>query len=217
MTRHEPARIEPSSGVVVSVQIGRAAPLGPDEVMSGFVKHPVPGCVDVTSIGISGDEQADLRVHGGPEKAVYGYAESRYDAWRASHPQYTALLVAGGFGENLTIAGCDEASVCLRDIVRIGTCVLQVSQPRQPCFKFALRFADSTMPQTMVRNGYCGWYYRVLEPGQLAAGDVLSLQERPLPLWSIDRVNRQIVQRRGTPDEKAEFAIVTNRSAHPSV
>ena len=196
--------------VVVSVQIGRAAPLGPDGVLSGFVKHRVSGAVEVTSTGIKGDEQADLRVHGGPEKAVYGYAESRYEAWRASHPRHAALRVHGAFGENLTIAGCDETTVCLNDIVRIGTCLLQVSQPRQPCFKFALHFSDPTMPQAMVRNGYCGWYYRVLEPGRLAANDMLSLQERPLQLWPIDRVNRQIVQRHGTAEEKKEFAAIAN-------
>ncbi len=197
-----------SAGMVSSVQTGRAAPLGPEAVLSGFVKHPVFGAVEVTRTGLLGDEQADLRVHGGPEKAVYGYAASRYDEWRVAFPQHSALLAAGGFGENLTIAGCDETTVCLNDIVRIGTCLLQVSQPRQPCFKFALRFTDAAMPRAMVRNGYCGWYYRVLEPGRLAAHDDVSLKERPHPLWPIDRVNRHIVQRRGTPEDKSEFAAI---------
>lgn len=192
--------------VVTSVQIGRAAPLGSEGVLSGFVKHAVKGSVQVSVTGIAGDEQADLSVHGGPEKAVYAYAASRYALWQAAFPQHAALLVPGGLGENLTIAGCDETSVCLDDIVRIGTCVLQVSQPRQPCFKFALRFDDPGMPRAMVKNGYCGWYYRVLQPGQLAPDDSLSLEERPLPHWPIDRVNRKIVQHRGSPEEKREFA-----------
>lgn len=200
------AQLKPAAGVVVSVQTGRAAPLGPDGVLSGFVKRPVFGSIEVDPTGLWGDEQADLRVHGGPDKAVYGYAESRYPAWRTAYPQHSALLMPGGFGENLTIAGWDENTVCLDDIVRVGSCLLQVSQPRQPCFKFALRFADVTMPQAMIRNGYCGWYYRVLQPGSLAAGDTLSLEDRPHPLWPIDRVNRQIVQRHGTPEEKSEFA-----------
>ena len=208
MTRSAHGRAKPASGVVVSVQTGRTAPLGPDGVLSGFVKRPVSGLVEVNPTGLLGDEQADLRVHGGPEKAVYGYADSRYEAWRTAYPQYSALLVPGGFGENLTIAGCDETTICLNDIVRVGSCLLQVSQPRQPCFKFALRFADVTMPQAMIRNGYCGWYYRVLQPGRLAAGDTLSLEVRPHPLWSIDRVNRQIVQRHGTPYDKSEFAAI---------
>jgi MOSC domain-containing protein YiiM len=203
---YPPRQALPDPVRVVSVRIGRAAPLGPEGVLSGFVKHAVTGPVEVTPTGILGDEQADLRVHGGPEKAVYAYAASRYEAWRMAFPHHAALLVPGGFGENLTIAGCDETTVCLNDIVRIGTCLLQISQPRQPCFKFALRFADQSMPRGMVRNGYCGWYYRVLRPGSLAIDATASLEERPHPLWSIDRVNRQIVQRHGTPEDKAEFA-----------
>jgi MOSC domain-containing protein YiiM len=204
---------KPASGLVVSVQTGRAAPLGPEAVLSGFVKHAVLSPVDVTPTGIVGDQQADLRVHGGPEKAVYGYAASRYDAWLAAFPHHARLLRPGGFGENLTIAGCDETTVCLNDIVRIGSCLLQVSQPRQPCFKFALRFADEAMPRAMVRNGYCGWYYRVLRPGTLAATDTVTLEARPHPLWSVDRVNRRIVQRHGTLEEKSEFAALV-RTPH---
>ena len=204
------------AGSVVSVRVGRAAPLGPEGVLSGFVKCAVTGPVGVGFTGIAGDEQADLRVHGGPDKAVYGYAELRYAAWRADHPQHAALLVPGGFGENLTIAGCDETTVCLNDIVQIGTCILQVSQPRQPCFKFALRFDDLAMPKAMVLNGYCGWYYRVLEPGRLAAGDALVLQDRTHPLWPINRVNRQIVQRRGSEEDKAEFADLAKVALHPA-
>jgi MOSC domain-containing protein YiiM len=192
-------------GSVRSVQVGRAAPLGPDGVMSAFVKRAVEGPVEVRTLGLEGDEQVDLRVHGGPDKAVYGYAFSSYVNWRDSFPQYSHLFVPGGLGENLTIEGCDEGNVCLGDIVRIGSATLQVSQPRQPCFKFALRFGDITMPRAMVQNGLCGWYYRVLQPGVLAAGHPIQLQERPHPDWSIQRVNRQIVQRRATASERQEF------------
>src|ERR1700746_1866956 len=95
-TDHERAGADPNR--VVSVQVGRAAPLGPDGVLSGFVKHPVFAPVDVTPTGIVGDQQADLRVHGGPEKAVYAYAASRYADWLRAVPQHAALLVPGGFG-----------------------------------------------------------------------------------------------------------------------
>ena len=88
MKHPAPDRIEPGAEIVVSVQVGRAAPLGPEGVLSGFVKSPVSGFVEVTPIGITGDEQADLRVHGGPDKAAYGYAKSRYAAWQATHPQW---------------------------------------------------------------------------------------------------------------------------------
>ena len=88
---------------VHSVQIGRVAPLGPEGVPSAFVKRPIDGPIVVATLGLAGDEQADLRVHGGPDKAVYGYAHSNYPAWLEAYPQHSALLVPGGFGENLTL------------------------------------------------------------------------------------------------------------------
>jgi MOSC domain-containing protein YiiM len=196
----------PLIGVVRSVQVGRIAPLGPDRVMSGFVKKPIEGPVEVGLLGLAGDEQADLEVHGGPDKAVYACSLGNYAVWKAAFPQHQMLLAPGGLGENLTIEGFAEGEVCLGDQMRIGTAVLQVSQPRQPCFKFALRFDDLTMPRAMVRNGMSGWYYRVLVPGSLAAGDEVRLLERPHPQWSIERTNRLIIQRRGTAAEKAEFS-----------
>lgn len=202
----------PLIGSVRSVQVGRAAPLGPDRVMSGFVKRPVEGRVEVGLLGLAGDEQADLEVHGGPDKAVYACSLGNYAAWKAAYPQYQTLLVPGGLGENLTIDGVAEGEVCIGDQMRIGTALLQVSQPRQPCFKFALRFSDLTMPRAMVRNGMSGWYYRVLEPGSLAAGDEVRLLERPHQQWSIERTNRLIIQRHGTAAEKAEFSRLFSES-----
>ena len=193
---------------VISIHVGKITPLGSEGVPSGFVKHAIAGPVSVTPLGLRGDEQADLQVHGGPDKAVYGYGASHYAAWRQEYPQHSHLLVPGGLGENLAIGNMTEADLCVGDIHCIGTARLQVCQPRQPCFKFALRFNDPGMPRAMVKNGYCGWYYRVLQPGHLAPGDTVSVDERPLPQWPIDRVNRSIVQHRGTPEEKREFAIL---------
>ncbi len=180
------------AAVLVSVQVGLTAPLGPDHVPSGFVKRPVAGPVGVATLGLAGDEQADLAVHGGPEKAVYGYALTNYAPWRRDFPQHAVLWVPGGVGENLTIDGIDERDVHIGDIVRIGRATLQVTQPRQPCYKFALRFQDQRMPKAMVANGRSGWYYRVLEEGALAAGDRIHLLERPNPGWPIARFNRFI-------------------------
>src|SRR5450631_4197048 len=179
-----------ASARIVSVQTGRVAPLGPRRVPSGFVKHGVNGPVHAGTFGLEGDEQADLTVHGGPDKAVYGYALSSYSIWLRDFSQHGALLIPGGLGENVTIEGLDETTVCIGDIVRVGTVVLQVSQPRQPCFKFALRFNDKHLPRAMMRNGLCGWYYRVLEPGTLGAGDAMTLQARPNPGWPVARFHR---------------------------
>jgi MOSC domain-containing protein YiiM len=184
-----------SPGRVVSVQIGTVAPLGPNRVPSGFVKRAVAGPVAVTAHGLDGDEQADLRVHGGRDKAVYGYAAAAYDYWRATQPQHLARLHPGAMGENLTLAGLGEAHVYIGDKVRIGTSLLQVSEPRQPCFKLALAFDDAKLPRAFARSGRCGWYYRTLEPGVIAAGDDCEVVERPNPDWPVARLFEVITAR----------------------
>ena len=186
---------------LVSVQTGVVAPLGPRGVRSAFVKRPVAGPVEVTLAGLAGDEQADRRVHGGPDKAVYGYAAESYGTWRASHPHHGALWQPGGLGENLTTAGLCEHDVCIGDIVEIGTVVLQVTQPREPCATFAVRFADPALPKAMIANGLSGWYYRVLRPGHLAAHDRIRLVQNINPAWTISRMNRLMRSKAPLPSE----------------
>ena len=173
---------------LVSIQAGRTAPLGPQAVPSAFRKQRVDGPVKVGRLGIAGDEQADLSVHGGPEKAVYAYAAQHYSAWAEERPQHDKQLVPGGFGENLTVEGMLERDLCVGDIHRIGSALLQVCQPRQPCFKLALFFADPGMLRAMVRSGRAGWYYRVLEEGEIQAGDTIQLEERPHPEFPFERL-----------------------------
>ena len=162
-----------------AVRVGRVTPLGPEQVPSGYVKQTRVEPVTVSALGLMGDEQADLSVHGGPDKAVYGYAASHYATWRSEIPQHANLLVPGGMGENLTIAGVDEADLCIGDVHRIGTVTVQVCQPRQPCFKLAAYFGDAKMPRAFLRSGRSGWYYRVLETGKLCGGDDVQLLDRP--------------------------------------
>lgn len=173
---------------ICSIHAGKVAPLGPEGVPSGFVKHSLHQPAQITPLGIRGDEQADLSVHGGLEKAVYGYSLDHYSAWRIEYPRHAARLVPGGFGENLCIERMRESDLCVGDIHRIGSALLQVCQPRQPCFKLALRFQDKMMPKAMVRSGRSGWYYRVLEPGEIAPGDVVHLDERSNPDFLFSRL-----------------------------
>jgi MOSC domain-containing protein YiiM len=173
---------------LASIQTGRIAPLGPEQVPSGFVKHGVSGSVAVQPLGLAGDEQADLTVHGGPDKAVYGYAALHYPVWRAELPEHAARLTPGAFGENLTIDGLDEDAICVGDIHAIGSAALQVCQPRQPCFKLALHFDDARLPKALVRTGRSGWYYRVIEPGTIRPGDAVTLRERPHPDFAFARL-----------------------------
>ncbi|MBX9859598.1 MAG: MOSC domain-containing protein [Sphingomonas sp.] len=171
-----------------SLQLGKIAPIGPEGVPSGIVKYPVAGPVELRGHQLLGDETADLTVHGGPDKAVYGYSADLYPVWAAERPAHAARLTPGVFGENLTIAGITEADLCIGDIHAIGTARLQVCQPRQPCFKFALRFEDATMPKAMVRSGRSGWYYRTIEEGILQAGDEVTLVDRPHPALAFERM-----------------------------
>ena len=186
---------------VVSIHVGKVAPLGPEGVPSAFVKQPVQEPVNVTLLGLEGDAQADLSVHGGPEKAVYGYSFANYAAWRREYPQHAAVLVPGGFGENLCIEGLQETDLCAGDVHRIGSSRLQVCQPRQPCFKLALRFDDKFMPKAMIRTGRAGWYYRVLDPGVITTGDAVQLDDRPNPDFPFARLIELISHGKATQSE----------------
>ena len=195
----EPIRLKIAN--LVSVHAGKVAPLGPEGVPSAFVKASIFSSVRVTTLGIVGDEQADLSVHGGPEKAVYGYSSANYALWREEYPQHTAILVPGGFGENFCIEGIRESDLCVGDVHQIGSSTLQVCQPRQPCFKLALRFADKKMPRAMIRSGRAGWYYRVLTPGYAAIGDSVHLEIRPNPEFAFSRLVELISHGKATREE----------------
>ena len=190
---------------LVSIHVGKVAPLGPDAVLSGFVKSAVQGRINITPLGVEGDEQADLSVHGGLEKAVYGYSLENYADWISDHPQHVKSLVPGGFGENLCITGLREADLCVGDVHRIGTCALQVCQPRQPCFKLALHFSDKKLPKAMIHTGRAGWYYRVLESGSAAPGDGVQVIDRPNPDFPFTRLVALGGKARASADELARL------------
>ena len=185
---------------LVSIHIGKAAPLGPQGVPSAFVKYRITGPVQITTLGIVGDEQADLSVHGGPEKAVYGYSFENYSDWIREYPKHASQLVPGGFGENFCIEGIREVDLCVGDVHLVGSSTLQVCQPRQPCLKLALHFADNKMPKAMMRSGRAGWYYRVLQPGHAAIGDAVQLEDRPNPDFSFARLV-ELISHKATRDE----------------
>jgi MOSC domain-containing protein YiiM len=193
------------TGSIVSVQVGNVAPLGPRHVPSAFVKRPISGRVMVQRLGLVGDQQADLRAHGGPDKAVYCYPVEHYAKWLTELLSAETLLVPGGFGENLTTLGFDEDGVCIGDILRIGCFTAQVTQPRTPCFKLGLRFADMQMLRAMTRTGRSGWYMRVLEPGLVEAGASITTIDRLNPSWPIVRINR-LIRGDARPDEIAELS-----------
>lgn len=173
------------------VLIGKVAPLADGPHLSAINKTPVEGLVQVGTLGLEGDQQADRQHHGGIDKSIHHYATEHYAFWiQTLGAEYRKRFLVGGFGENFSTMGMTESNVCLGDRYQIGTAILEVSQARQPCWKLNQRFGCdelSTLCQTYIKTG---WYYRVLRKGVLKAGDSLVLIDRPLPDWPLERLLR---------------------------
>lgn len=161
---------------------------------TGFFKEPVAGPVRLGRTNLDGDGQADLQFHGGPEKAVNVYPEEHYAYWR--NILGITPLPPAAFGENFTTRGALEADVCIGDVFRIGDALLQLSQPRQPCWKLARRWRVKDLAMQVQQTGRTGWYFRVLQEGAVAAGMALTLVERPHPEWSVTAANIVMHQRK---------------------
>jgi MOSC domain-containing protein YiiM len=163
---------------VVSVQVGLARDYpGPPAWRSAFVKEPVAGRVLLTGRGLEGDECADLENHGTSGQAVLAYALAHYDLWRE---EIGLDAGPGGFAENLTVEGTDETTVCIGDLVRVGRALLEITYERTPCVKISNRWCRPDLTRRVGKTGRTGWYHRVVEPGEVGAGDAYELVERPL-------------------------------------
>ncbi|MEN0105560.1 MAG: MOSC domain-containing protein [Pseudomonas sp.] len=169
--------------------IGAAKPFTRPGSRSGIHKQAQSGELTVTTLGLLGDEQGDLRVHGGIEKAIHHYPRDHYQAWADELGAHPLLGQAGAFGENFSTAGWTEADVCLGDRVRAGTALLEVSQGRLPCWKLNDYFAVKDMALRVQNSGRTGWYYRVLEEGVVSAGASLQVVERPYAQWPLTRLS----------------------------
>lgn len=175
--------------VIRTVRVGKLAPLGSRRVLSGIEKKPVEGRVRITFAGLEGDECGDKKHHGGPEKAIHHYPFDHYASWRCDHPELGwRLKTDGAFGENISTEGMTEASVCVGDILRLGTALVQVSQGRQPCWRLNIRFDQPRMARWVQDSGRTGWYYRVLEQGEVGPGDCIELVDRLHADWTLRRI-----------------------------
>jgi len=178
------------------LRTGKAVDFTRPGTRSAIAKARVDGTLAVGELGLSGDEQGDLRVHGGPDKAIHHYPHDHYAAWQAELGEHPLLQAGGAFGENLSSTGLTEADICLGDRFDLGTAYVEVSQLRQPCWKLSDRFAVADMARRVQNTGRTGWYYRVLVPGHVAAGDRLVLRERAYPQWPLSRI-AEVLYRRG--------------------
>lgn len=183
------------SCVVDEVLAGKAVAFTRPGSRSAIAKTAVVGPQRVTTLGIGGDEQGDLRVHGGPDKAIHHYPMDHYALWRSDIGLHPLLERPGAFGENISTHGLTEELVCLGDRYRLGSALVEVSQSRQPCWKLSDRFGVPDMARRVQDTGRTGWYYRVIEEGRVQQGDRIALEARPHPRWSLARLIDLLYQR----------------------
>lgn len=158
------------------------------EWTSAIFKEPVEGPIWVGKTGLTGDGVADLEHHGGPEKAVFAYSIENYTYWR--NELDISDISAGGMGENLVMEHATEETVSIGDTFQIGEAIIQVSQPRQPCWKPARRFKIKNLALLLQNTGKTGWYFRVLQEGYIEEGQTFTILDRPYPHWTIQKCNQ---------------------------
>jgi len=188
---------------IVSVNVGlpREVQWRGQSVRTSIWKSPVEGKVHVRTLNLDGDQQSDLSVHGGAEKAVYVYPSEHYSDWRLELPGVE--LPWGAFGENFTAQGLLESVVQIGDRLRIGSAEFVVTQPRMPCFKLGIRFGRADMVKHFLRSGRSGFYLSVAREGEVAAGDAITHDAGAsgvtvsdvVSLYSTDAQNQQLLRR----------------------
>jgi MOSC domain-containing protein YiiM len=197
---------------LLSIQVGLPRVLdseeliGPDQATwtSSFLKHPVIGPVWVSRTSIAGDVQASSKTHGGPEKAVCVYPWEHYSYWQRE--LNLPKLSYGAFAENFTLHGQLEGQSCIGDTIGFGEVILQISQPRPPCWRLARWWKRKDFAAQMEETGRTGWYCRVISEGYAKAGTALELLERPYPEWTVSTANNLLYKDRHSVDQMGALA-----------
>ena len=160
-------------------------------VSTGIFKTPVEGRVMLRTLNLDGDRQADLSVHGGPSKAVYAYPSEHYEYWKHELPEME--LPFGMFGENFTTDGLSEGELNIGDKFRVGSAVIMITEPRMPCYKLGLRFGRSDIIKLFLQSERSGFYFAVLQEGEVGAGDRFELIEKDTHAVSVSDITRLYV------------------------
>lgn len=192
-----------------SIQVGPPRTYADDAAgpwTTGFYKQPITGPVWLGRTNLVGDGQADRVNHGGPDKAVCAYPADHFQFWaqELGRPD----LPGGAFGENFTVAGLTEPDGCVGDVWTVGGAAVEVSQPRQPCWKLARRWGRKDLALRVIATGRTGWYFRVRAEGWVEAGQPLTLADRPHPAWPVSRANDVMHHRKADRAAAAELAAV---------
>ncbi len=191
---------------LISVNVGlpREVTWKGKTVTTGIFKEPVSERVMVRSLNLDGDRQADLTVHGGLDKAVYVYPFEHYDYWQSELPD--TELTPGIFGENFTITGLREEEVNIGDCFGIGNVTLMVTQPRLPCYKLGIRFGRPDMVKQFLASRRTGFYFRVLQQGEVGAGDTLEMVSRDDNNITVADITQLYVREEDNPDLRQRAA-----------
>lgn len=201
---------------VDAVCTGTARPFKGKE-RSAIAKQPCLGCVAVLAEGLAPDDQADRRHHGGPDMAVHLYPLDHHAWWRGEIGEHALLAEPGAFGSNLAVRDLGEDDVHIGDRFRLGSrtsgALVEISQPRKPCWKIEHRFGHEGMVAAIVKTARCGWYFRVIETGEVAAGDRLERIATGPADWTVARTFRVLHGGKARREELAELAGLAPLSA----
>lgn len=195
---------------VSALMVGKSALL-PDGKRSAIAKHPAAGPARIGRLGLAGDTQVDKRHHGGPEMAVHLYPLTHHTFWRERLGDHPLLDDPGAFGGNLAVEGLDETQVRLGERFRLGSALLEISQPRMPCATIERRFERKGMVAAIMESGRCGWYFRVIEEGEAQAGDILE----PIPGTGTEHTIRTVFEALADPASSVGSGLVTDLAECP--
>ncbi len=174
--------------LVDTLLTGKPQDFASDGRKSAMARSPADGPVILRRDGFDGDEVADKVAHGGPEKALHLYPAEHYPYWNTVLNGHPLLAAAGAFGENISASGLTEGNVRIGDRFQMGKAVVEICQGRQPCWKIDHRFSAHGVSRNIIRSGKCGLYFRVIEEGEVAAGDVIKQTEQAAHEWTVERV-----------------------------
>ena len=190
------ASADEPSGPIIGLFVGQPETLWPGKPPSSIRKSRVDGPVAIDSEGFTTDRQADLKVHGGPEKAIHHYAFEHMDFWKETFPDHGDAFRPGCFGENISTTGFTERNLYIGDVLSLGSARVKVCQGRQPCWKLNAHMGIKQMAAQFQLTGRTGWYYRVLENGLVSTGETMRLLDRPHPDFSVYDVTKARFDRR---------------------
>lgn len=199
---------------ITSVNAGKAKTVSwsGKKYRTGIFKSPVTGPLELGTHDVLGDQVIDRRYHGGIDKACYAFSRNEYDFWSPKYPEL--VFQPGMFGENLTIEDLNEDLICIGDTFQIGTAVVQVSEPRQPCVKLNIRFNSKQTMKEFIARERCGVYFRVLQPGKVAVNDEMILISKGSQTSTIREVFQLLY---GIGQKEKALALLSNEELGISV